>query len=377
MIRGERSPRIVVAGGGTTGHLSPGLAVAQVLRDRGSELLFVGTASGPESRIVPNEGYAFAEIPVIGRGKGSLTPRNVKALFVLVRGIAVALGVLRRFRPDAVLGTGGYVSLPVVLAARALGVPVVVHEQNSVLGLANRVAARFAYKVCLSFPLHQDKTLSNAVMTGNPVRAEISSLDKVSAREHGLQRFELEDQRRTIFITGGSQGAVKINTAVMDAYGRLRNRDDLQLLHLTGSKNLAAVEAFIDANAVPRDSLIWRAVGYTDEMHLAYAVADLAVCRAGASTIAELSSVGLPAIFVPLPGSIDDDQRRNAEAFVERNAGVMISDKDFDGGRLYETIDALSLDADRLVQMSVSMRALCRPEAANDVAKHVFEAAKP
>lgn len=375
MTPGEGSPRIAIAGGGTTGHLSPGLAVAEVLRDRGCEVLFIGTARGPEARLVPNAGYRFAEIPVVGRGQGALTFRNAKAGLILARSWASSMVLLRRFRPDVVLGTGGYVSLPVTLAARANRVPVVIHEQNVVLGLANRIAAKFAKTVCMSFPDNSRDTSPNRVITGNPVRSEISKMSPSGSRLEAAEYFGLEPQRRTVLLSGGSQGAAKINSTAVETHSHLRGRRDIQLLHLTGSKNLAEVEASLQENGHPSDFLIWRTVGYTDRMELAYAVADLAVCRAGASTIAELSAVGLPAVLVPLPGSLDDDQRKNAESVVASHAGIMILDSEFDATRLIQTLERLLNDPVMLDQMSARIRELARPDAAWDVAECVLAAA--
>lgn len=376
MILGEGSPRIAIAGGGTTGHLSPGLAVADVLRDRGCELLFIGTAIGPEARLVPNAGFRFAEIPVIGRGKGALSLRSLKAGLVLVRGVARSMILLRRFRPHAVLGTGGYVSLPVMLAARLKGVPVVIHEQNVVLGMANRISARFARTVCVSFASAPHSLPPNAVVTGNPVRSEIFSMEPIQARIEATKYFELDPNRRTVLIFGGSQGAARINSTVVGAYPLIKSRADIQLLHVTGSKNLAEVDYYLQENGQPTDLVIWRTVGYTDRMDLAYAIADLAVCRAGASTIAELSTVGLPAILVPLPGSLDDDQRKNAESVVANQAAVMILDSELEPGLLIKTLDELLDDRPRRDHMSIQARELVRPDAARQVADHVLGAVK-
>lgn len=377
MILGEGSPRIVIAGGGTTGHLSPGLAVADVLRDGGCEVIFIGTARGPEARLVPNAGFRFAQIPVIGRGKGIVSLRNIKAALILARAFARSMVLLGRFRPHVVFGTGGYVSLPVMLAARVRGIPVVIHEQNVVLGMANRISARFARTVCISFAPTPQSLSPNAVVTGNPVRSEILIMDPSVARLDAAKYFDLDPERRTVFVFGGSQGAAKINSTLIRAYPLIRSRADIQLLHVTGSKNLAEVDSSLENNRRPDDLVIWRTVGYTDRMDLAYAIADLAVCRAGASTIAELSTVGLPAVLVPLPGSLDDDQRRNAESVVAIQAAVMIVDSELEPGLVVKTLDELLHDRPRRDQMSLNIKELFRPQAASHVAQQVLAAAKP
>jgi UDP-N-acetylglucosamine--N-acetylmuramyl-(pentapeptide) pyrophosphoryl-undecaprenol N-acetylglucosamine transferase len=365
--------KVVIAGGGTTGHLSPGLAVADVLRSQGAEILFLGTPTGPEARIVPQSGYAFRAVKVIGRGPGKVTVRNLKAVTLLATATLRAVAVLRRFGPDVVVGTGGYVSLPAAGAARLLGVPLVLHEQNSVPGMANRVARRFAASVGVSFPGTEKHFGSGAVLVGNPVRAVLQKFDREALRPAGRAEFGLEDGRPTLLVFGGSQGARSINQAVTGAYESWRD-SNLQILHLAGPRNAGAVQEAVDGAGAAGDTLIYKVVGYTDAMELAYACSDLALCRSGASTVAELAAVGLPAVLVPLPISLDDDQRHNAEAVVEAGGARMILNQDLNPKVVVEVVEGLIRDPVKLESMAAGVRSLARPDAAERFAELVLAA---
>jgi len=364
----------LIAAGGTTGHLSPGLAVGQILRSQGARIMFVGTLRGPEARIVAQEGFPFQGLHVSGRGPGALTARNARAAGLLVSATIRCLGVIRRFQPDVVLGTGGFPSLPAALAARVCGVPLVIHEQNATPGLANRIAGRFANEVALSFPSAQGY-FRTSVLTGNPVRAEIVGLDRDSLRSKACAKLGLDESSQTLMIFGGSQGASAINDAAVSAYSALRS-DSFQVLHIAGPNQVEGVQRRITAIARPDDKLRWRVLGYLDHMELGYAAADLVLCRAGASTIAELAAVGLPAVFVPLPIALDDDQRRNAEAVVGAGGGRLVPNQDLTPEVLAKTVRALLADLNSLQKMSVSIRSLARPGAARDLADLVTQAAK-
>lgn len=365
--------RVVIAGGGTTGHLSPGIAVGKVLRDHGAEILFVGTPSGPEARIVPNEGFAFMPVKVIGRGPGTLSVRNAKAALTVTRATMHCYAILRRFRADVVLGTGGYVSLPVAFAGRLMKLPLVVHEQNSVPGLANRVAARFAWRVAVSFPQSEGRFGSKAVLTGNPVRPEIAEMDKPALRPQAIEHFALNPDLKTLLVFGGSQGAVRINEAAFGAFDKWR-RLKMQVLHLTGPRNFEPAKKMLAQLQKPDDTLVWRLIPYSDRMDLAYTVADLAVCRSGASTIAELAASALPAILVPLPISLDDDQRHNAEAIVKAGGGIIVPDSELNGDAMASKVTETLFDKAVLAAMSGAIRMFFRPDAGRLLAGLVEQA---
>ena len=366
--------RVAIAGGGTTGHLSPGLAVAEVLQSRGAEILFIGTPAGPEARIVPASGYRFEAVRVVGRGPGTLTPRNLKAAAVFGGATVRTLRLLRRFRPDVVVGTGGYVSLPAAAGARVLSIPLVLHEQNSVPGMANRVARRFATSVGVSFPGTERFFGPGAVLVGNPVRSALRNFDRQALQPAGRREFGLEGARPTLLVFGGSQGARSINEAVLGAYDSWR-ASDLQILHLAGPRNAASVEQAVHELRSAGDTLVYRVVGYTDSMELAYACSDLALCRSGASSVAELAAVGLPAVLVPLPISLDDDQRKNAEAVVVAGGARMVLNADLKAQVVVEVIEALIRNPEELRAMGSAIRSLARPDAAERFADLVEAAA--
>lgn len=366
--------RAVIAGGGTAGHLYPGLAVADILRERGWEILFIGTASGPEARIVPLNGYEFRPLEVIGRGRGVVSRRNALAVLKLCGAAVRCVRILKRFRPQVVVGTGGYASLPAAFAAAAARVPLVLHEQNSVPGLANRVARRFAARVGVSFPGSEASFGNGAVLVGNPVRSALRSFDRQALRPRGLEAFGLSGERPTLLVFGGSQGARRINETVSAAYDRWRG-SSLQVLHLAGPGKAEATARAVQAQLREGDTLLYKVLGYTDEMELAYACSDLALCRAGASTIAELASAGLPAILVPLPVSLDDDQRRNAEAVVRAGGGTMVLDAHLTPELVARTVEEMLRDRDALESMARAIHRMARPDAAERFARLVLEAA--
>lgn len=372
--------RVAIAAGGTTGHLSPGLAVAEVLRDQGAEVLFIGTPGGPESRIVGESGFPFAKVKVISRGRGRITWRNLRAVIRLGLATLRCVGAFLRFRPQVVLGMGGYVSLPAAFAAVLVRCPLVLHEQNSVPGFANRLSAPFAKHVAVSFPGTESR-FPRAVFTGNPVRADILNAARaVHADSHSLDlkrescdHFGLQSSAKTLLVTGGSQGALRINAAVFGAFELLEGKQ-MQVLHLVGEAKLEEAKRTIERMNSP-ERIVWKVVGYTDRMDLAYASADLCLCRAGASTISELAAWGLPAILVPLPNALDDDQRRNAEAIADIGGAMMILDADLTPERLVAAVEPTLFDDTLLETMGEAFRRFARPRAAEEVARIVTQAA--
>ncbi|HVE75691.1 MAG TPA: undecaprenyldiphospho-muramoylpentapeptide beta-N-acetylglucosaminyltransferase [Actinomycetota bacterium] len=361
--------RVVIAGGGTTGHLSPGLALAAELQASGDAVMFIGSGNGPEAEAVPARGFDFAPIEIIGRRRG-LSPRNILALAKLGLATLKARRIVRRFKGDVVVGTGGYVSLPVCFAARSLRIPVVLHEQNSVPGLANRVASRFAAAVGVSFPGSEEAFGPMARLTGNPVTPEIESMDRQALRAEAALHFELHASNKTLLVMGGSQGAASLNQAAVGAYDLLRDAG-LQILHLTGPAKVEAVLEEIGRVRVEGDPPFYRAVGYTDRMDLAYSLCELAICRAGASTIAELAAVGIPGVLVPLPGSIDQDQLKNARYAQERGGALLLEDADLTAQKLSEVAKTLIFDSDRLSRMASGMNGIHIKGAAKRLAELV------
>jgi UDP-N-acetylmuramate--alanine ligase len=367
--------KVVIAGGGTAGHLNPGLAVAESLRARGAEVFFIGAARGIEARAVPERGFPFTSINISGRDRG-FSRHNFTALIKLPVAVAKCISALARISPDVVLTTGGYVSLPPSLAAFIHRIPLIVHEQNAVFGLANRIASRFAAAVAVSFPGTEQKFGERGRLTGNPVRPEIASLDRAGLRAEALAHFDLAPGRSTLLIFGGSQGARRINEISLDSYELLKNEERLQVLHLTGPKNHEQVSSSLQKKKEPSDQIVWRAVASTDRMDLAYAAADLALCRAGATTIAELTAVGLPAVFIPLPFALDNDQLHNAQFITKAGGAHVLLEPNLNPPAIQKIVDDLCLHPETLHRMSDAMRTLARPDAADRVTDLIEEIAR-
>jgi UDP-N-acetylglucosamine--N-acetylmuramyl-(pentapeptide) pyrophosphoryl-undecaprenol N-acetylglucosamine transferase len=356
--------RVVVAGGGTAGHVNPALALAAALE--GDEVTFIGTNAGVEATLVPAAGWPLEVIDVRGFDRAEPIRLAVTAL-VAARAVAAARRLLRRLRPRAVVGMGGYVSLPVCLAARAQRLPIVVHEQNIVFGLANRLARPLARRVAVSF----EETLPGAgrrgVLVGNPVSPEIAHADLGAARRRGLRRFDLDAARRTLLVFGGSQGARRVNEAALALAARWRDRGERQIIHVTGAAQ--------EPTPTEAGALVYRAVPFVDHMVEAYAVADLALCRGGASTVAELCALGLPALIVPYPHHRDRQQERHGRALERAGAAVVIPDDAATGERVAAEADPLLTDDRRRHEMAGRARSLGVPDAAERLAAVVREVA--
>ena len=355
--------RVLLAGGGTAGHTSPLLATADALRrlEPTLEVTCLGTPRGLENRVVPEAGYPLELIPPVP------LPRRPNADLLKVparlRGaVKETLAVFDRARPDVVVGYGGYVSMPAYLAARRRRVPLVVHEQNAVPGLANRVGARVAARVAVSFP---DTPLRRAEYVGLPIRRMISQLDRAAARAEARAFFGLDPERPTLLVTGGSQGARRLNQAVSGAAPALAAAG-VQVLHVVGPKGEAAPEPS-DVPYVVRD--------FVDRMDLAYAAADLVVCRAGASSVTEAAAVGLPAVFVPLPIG-NGEQHQNARPVVDAGGGLLVADDALTSEWVSATVPALATDPERLARMGAAAAGLIPRDADEKLARIVLESAR-
>jgi UDP-N-acetylglucosamine--N-acetylmuramyl-(pentapeptide) pyrophosphoryl-undecaprenol N-acetylglucosamine transferase len=366
---------VVIAGGGTGGHIVPAIALAKALTKHAAAVRIVGRQGGPEATTVRAQGIAFEGIDVLGFRR-SVSPRNVLAAAKGALATGRALGILRRARADVAVGTGGYVSIPVAMAAAMLRIPLVLHEANAIPGVANRLAGRWAAAVAVSFPGAERWFRAPVTMTGNPIRPEVATLDRLAHRTEAYDHFGLEARRRTLLVFGGSQGARRINEAALGAYERWRGDERLQVLHLVGPKELPAAEARLEDLRLPEDRVLWRLVGSTDRMDLAYSVADLALCRAGAATLFEIASAALPAIVVPYPYATADHQRANAQPLVDSKAVVLLLDADCTAGSVGELVDDLLWDESRLGAMSASIHEFARPQAAESLADVVRSVAR-
>ncbi len=361
--------RVALAGGGTGGHIEPMLALADALRRRGEDdvagITCLGTARGMETRLVPGRGYELRLIPPVP------LPRRPTLDLLRVpgrvrRAVAETRSVLREVGADVVVGFGGYVALPAYLAARRAGIPVVVHEQNALPGLANRIGARVAARVAVTVP---GTPLHRGEHVGMPLRTAISSLDRAARRAEGRAAFGLDADRPTLLVFGGSQGAASLNRAVTGAAGALGDAG-VQVLHARGPKNTDVAVPERPVGSAP-----YVVVDYLERMDLAYAAADLALCRAGAVTVAELSAVGLPAAFVPLPIG-NGEQRRNALPVVAAGGGLLVDDAALTPGWVTATLVPLLTDPGALAGLARHAAATGVPDADERLADIVLEVAR-
>ncbi len=346
----------LLAGGGTGGHTYPAIALAQVLVERGhppASVRFVGSRRGPEGDVVRAAGFPIDQLP--GRGlQRRLTIENVAVIGATVLAFVRAIVLVRRYRPRVVVGFGGYASLPCVVAAWLWRVPRIVHEQDAAPGLANRIGVRLGARPAISLP---GTPLPGAVLTGNPVRQEFRQL-----------RREPQTSPRLVAMFGGALGAGTVNAAALDLYDRWRDRADVALHHVTGPRNASACADRYAALRRAGDVVQYVQVPYEQHMDRLFARASIAVCRAGAGTIAELTAAGLPAALVPLPGAPSDHQMRNARTLEAAGAVVVVPDDECRGELLDPLLSALLADPGRLGEMSASSRALARLDAADALA---------
>ncbi|PWF80596.1 undecaprenyldiphospho-muramoylpentapeptide beta-N-acetylglucosaminyltransferase [Kocuria rosea] len=361
---GGPAPSVLLAGGGTAGHVSPLLAVAAALREQApaARLTAVGTASGMETRLVPQAGL---ELELVDRVP---LPRRPSVDLVRLPGrllgaVRQAGEILDRVRPDVVLGVGGYVCTPVYLAAARRGLPIVVHEANARPGLANRVGARWARTVAAAFP---GTPLRGAVTVGMPMRREISHLDRETLRAEARRSFGLDPDLPTVVVTGGSSGALAMNRTVAGVVGEVAARG-YQLLHVTGrGKQLTRDDG------APLSAPGYVQVEYVDGMERVYAAADLLVARAGAATVSEVAAVGLPAVFVPLPVG-NGEQALNAASLVAAGAAQLVADDAFTPDWYRRNVHPLLADPGRLAAMAAASRAHGVRDADTVLARMILE----
>ncbi|MDV3237506.1 MAG: undecaprenyldiphospho-muramoylpentapeptide beta-N-acetylglucosaminyltransferase [Gammaproteobacteria bacterium] len=356
------SDAILIMAGGTGGHVFPALAVAEELRNAGHAVVWLGTQAGLEARVVPAAGLPMAWVRVRGlRGKGFL--RTLTAPFMLLGALLQAGSVLRRLRPRAVLGMGGFVTGPGGFMAWLLRRPLLIHEQNSVAGLTNRLLAPLAARVMEAFPGSLPARL-RPLHTGNPVRGAITRVAPPA------ERFAGREGPMRLLVLGGSLGAQALNDMLPQALARIDGAQRPQVRHQAGTRNLdAARESYaragIEADVVP----------FIEDMAEAYAWADLVVCRAGALTIAELTAVGVASILVPYPHAVDDHQTGNARYLVDAGAALLIPQPELEAAALAGVIEGFARDPGRRLRMAAAARALARPDAARVVAQECLRLA--
>jgi UDP-N-acetylglucosamine--N-acetylmuramyl-(pentapeptide) pyrophosphoryl-undecaprenol N-acetylglucosamine transferase len=363
--------RIAICAGGTAGHVYPAIALADeiTLEEPESEVIFVGTKRGLESRLVPEAGFEFKTIDAKGF-KRKITLENISALISLEKGFFESRSFFQEFKPNVVVGLGGYASAPPLVAARLLKIPCVIHEQNSYPGLVNRLMSRFVDVVATSFP-GGEKAFPSAkrvIYTGNPIRRRMIG----SLKDSGLEALTLEKDKKTVLIFGGSQGAQKINESVIEAYQNFKDIE-LQIIHITGKDHFNEVCDRMKRQVKTTDKVRYQAHPYLNNISDAYAAADLVVSRAGATTLAELTALGVPSILVPYPYATGDHQLKNAQSLENHGAAKIILNSDIDGNKLFEAVNSIIFDRAVLAQMKERASSLGKPYAANDLAKVVLD----
>lgn len=349
---------IMIMAGGTGGHVFPALAVADTLRASGWNVVWLGTRTGMEATLVPARGYEVAWVRFSGlRGKGVLA-KLLLPMNLLIAFWQSARAIFAR-RPDVVLGMGGYISFPGGMMASLLNRPLAIHEQNSVAGLANRVLAHLADRVLVSFP----ETLVHGEFVGNPVRAEIARIAPPA------ERYAARNGPLRLLVVGGSLGAAALNDVVPKALARIPDAVRPMVTHQSGEKHIAALHANYAAVGVTAEL-----VPFIEDMAAAYAGADVVICRAGATTVAELAATGVASLLVPFPFAVDDHQTTNARYLVDRGAAILEQQAELTPDRLAAILGGLTRDA--LRQMAERARAAARPDATEAVASACMELAK-
>ncbi len=343
--------RILITGGGTAGHIYPAVSVIEYVKDNypGTAVLFIGTEKGMEKDFIAGLGIEFMTV----RASGLSSSKNffkkiliyLRFFFLLIAGSLRSLFIIKRFKPDFVLGTGGYVCGPVFLGAKMLGKKIYIHEQNSIPGRLNRLFAKYAEVIFVSFDGSQKLfnirgkgKVPRFVFSGNPVRKEIRNFSDCLP---DYKRFGLEKGRFTIVASGGSLGAEKINNSVAGLYEHYRENQDLQLILISGKRFYPEFRKKLEDLSQPSDRLIFRIYSYINDIEAIYRIADLIISRAGATTIAELAVIGTPSILIPYPEAIENHQFYNARNLVEAGKSVLINDKDLNSDVLQDTIESL------------------------------------
>lgn len=356
---------VVLAGGGSAGHTSPLIATAIELRDRGAQVSCVGTRGKLEERVIPEAGLELDFIPRAPFPRG-LSAQAARFPLDLVRSVKAARGVLRERGADVVIGYGGYVSTPVYLAARSAKIPILIHEQNALPGMANKLGARWAARVGTTYP---DTPLPGARYIGLPLRREIAKLDRAALRAEARKSLGLEGDRPTLLVSGGSLGAQSINKATQGATDALLAAG-FDIVHVWGLKNFPAGAAPRTATSGAR----YLPLPFVDRMELAYAASDLMLGRAGSNTVNETAVIGLPQIYVPLPIG-NGEQELNTRSFVDAGCGVVVPDAECTAPRLTSLVTDLLSDRARLEEMATAGRTLVPRDAAHTLADWAEEQA--
>lgn len=370
--------RVILSGGGTGGHIYPAVTIAQALKkiDAKCEILFIGTTKGLEADIIPKEGFPLRTIEVRGLER-KLSWRNMVTLAKTFGSVWQSRQIIRQFQPDLVIGTGGYVCGPVLLAASLMKIPTLIQEQNVVAGITNRILSRFVDMVAVGYSdaakAFSGKGKAKVIVTGNPIRPEIMT----AQREKALQDLELDPGKLTLLVSGGSRGARTINQAMLKVHDHFYNSDRLQILHVTGQSEYNSIVGNLEQAGIDlSQSGNIRIIPYLYSMPLALAVADMAIFRAGAIGLAELTARGIPAILIPYPYAAENHQEYNAKVLAREQAATVILDRELTSEKLIVQLEDWLEHAEKLTSMAEASRRLGRPEAAMSIAEQALALCK-
>ena len=358
---------IMISGGGTGGHIYPALTIYRTLEAMvDANFLYVGTERGLESRIVPKEGIPFTTLPVQGLQR-KLSLDTLVTAGKTLSSLWKANQLISDFKPDIVIGTGGYVCGPLLLAAALRGIPTLIQEQNVVPGITNKILSRFVDMVAVGYEeaIPHFPSAKKVIYTGNPVRPSVVTANREEARAY----FCLQDDQTAILVAGGSRGARSINTAMQAVHEHYKGREDIKIIHATGTDEYSRVCESLGIQEGDVYSSTSHIVPYLDNMDMAMAASDMAIFRSGAIGLAELAVRGIPSILIPYPYAAADHQTFNAKAFVDAGASTMIVDKELNGTRLLQAVDAMLADQRCRKRMAEATLQLGKPEAAIEIAK--------
>lgn len=366
-----QQPKILISGGGTGGHIFPAIAIADALKQKvpGAELLFVGALGRMEMQKVPEAGYAIEGLWISGFQR-NLSWRNLSFPFKLVSSLCKAAAIIRRFRPDVVVGVGGYASGPTLKMAARKGIPTVLQEQNSLPGVTNRLLAKKAAKICVAYPgMEKYFPAAKIILTGNPIRSKVISIE--GKRAEALEFFALDAKRKTILVVGGSQGARSVNVAVAENLKTLA-AENIQMIWQTGLLQAEWAQQMIDEHLSEEERGHFKVHAFINRMELAYAAADVVISRAGAIAISELSAVAKPCIFIPLPSAAEDHQTKNAVSLEQRQAAIHLPD-----AKAVEALGKIAValigDRERQQTLSVNIKKNAVEDSAGRIADEILK----
>lgn len=363
MLKGDNM-KVVISGGGTGGHIYPAVAIIEELKKRDSniDILYIGSKNSMESELIPSLGINYKSIEVMGLPR-KINKKFFKSIFVLLKGLRQAKKILKRFKPDVVIGTGGFVTGPVLYKAHKMGVYTIFHEQNSYPGITNRILSRYVNAMAVTFKesIKFFKNNDKCVVTGNPIRNRFEFLN----REESLKFFEIDENSKNIFSFGGSNGSEELNKAVLGILEKFYKNEKISLIHVTGKLNYDKFLEEVKNKGIKIENNV-KILPYMTEMDKAYGVSDLVITSSGAITLAEISKIGLASILIPKAYTTENHQEFNARAYKDIGASELILEKELNSDLLWENIEKIIFDNSRLEQMKENAKKLATPNAVKD-----------